>query len=61
MHPKEIENLRRVWGNQPCEHPAYVNECDSGEATGDQYCLACGRMLSREACEGIDARRLESE
>lgn len=57
MQATEIEELRRLWGNDPCEHPNYVVEIYEGLRTGDRYCAVCGRMLTREDWEEIDALR----
>ncbi len=61
MQATEIEKLRRRWGTNPCEHPIYVHEMDEDLPTGDLYCSVCGRMLTREICEEIDAIRMGRE
>jgi hypothetical protein len=43
MQVKEALELRKVWGNKPCEHPTLEKEYELGSATGDYVCKTCGQ------------------
>ena len=61
MQSSDLEILRRMWGSKPCEHPDYVHEMDDGQRTGYQYCSVCGRMLTQEMREELDAGLTDCE
>jgi hypothetical protein len=41
MENEEIQRLRGTWGEKPCDHPAL----ETMEATNDQVCTNCGRVV----------------
>lgn len=43
MQVKEAIELKRRWGDKPCEHPTLDKEYNLGAATGDYACTKCGR------------------
>jgi hypothetical protein len=61
MQSSDLEKLRRMWSSQPCEHSDYVHEMDEGQRTGYQYCSVCGRMLTQEMREELEAGRAGCE
>ncbi len=57
MQKKKATELRLVWGDTPCPHPAFSREYDMGERTGNYCCTQCGASLSfREKAEIMAAR-----
>lgn len=46
MQAKKAANLRRAWGEKPCEHPAFEKEYILGAQTGDYICTQCGECFS---------------
>lgn len=44
MQMEKAEELRKKWGNKPCDHPDPLEkEYYLGTATGDYICSICGR------------------
>ncbi len=40
---KEVRELKKRWGNKPCDHNAeLLKEYHLGAATGDYICSKCG-------------------
>jgi hypothetical protein len=39
---EEARELRKEWGNKPCDHPRVVKEYYLGTSTGDYVCTTCG-------------------
>jgi hypothetical protein len=42
MQVEKTLELRKAWGNRPCDHPDLAKEYDRGAATGDYVCTRCG-------------------
>jgi hypothetical protein len=42
MQQSEAEELRKTWGDRPCEHHDLVQEYHLGTGTGDYVCTRCG-------------------
>jgi|GEM_PF-613449 len=42
MQTTKAEELRKKWGNKPCDHPNLEKEYFLGAATGDYVCTQCG-------------------
>ena len=58
MQRKKAEELRKSWGDKPCDHPALSREYDAGERTGNYLCTQCGASLSfREKTELTASRK----
>ena len=52
MQAKKAEELRRLWGDKPCEHPKLDKEYILGAQTGDFICTTCGKVfMSREEAD----------
>jgi hypothetical protein len=43
MQSKTALQLKKSWGNKPCEHPEIEKEYYLGSATGDYICIQCGK------------------
>lgn len=57
MQRKKAVELQQMWGDKPCDHPAFSREYDLGERTGNYCCTQCGAAVTfREKAE-IMARR----
>ena len=46
MQSKKAAQLRKDWGNQPCDHPNIEKEYYLGAQTGDYVCTSCGETVS---------------
>ena len=51
MQLKEANQLRKAWGNAPCDHPNLEKEYSLGADTGDWVCTQCGRSFPRNQSE----------
>lgn len=40
--------LRKEWGNKPCNHPSLEKEYHLGAGTGDYVCTQCGQTRSNK-------------
>ena len=56
MQMEKAAELRRKWGDKPCEHPSLSKEYFLGTGTGDYVCTQCG-----EAGPGKDWVEKEKE
>lgn len=61
MQHEEIEQIRRAWGNKPCDHPSVEKEYYLGADTGDKVCTQCGRIVeymggSKNHSDGKEAK-----
>jgi transcription initiation factor TFIIIB Brf1 subunit/transcription initiation factor TFIIB len=45
MQLEEAKELRKMWGNKPCEHKERVKEYMKSTATGDYVCTTCGEAI----------------
>lgn len=63
LRMSEIAELRRRWGNKPCNHPDYTKEReDKGGKTGDYVCTQCGKtFLTLEDAEAAKGKGLERQ
>lgn len=43
MQSSEASELRKKWGDKPCDHKHIDKEYYAGSATGDYVCTQCGR------------------
>lgn len=58
MKQKRAEELRKEWGDAPCEHPQLAKVYDLGAHTGGFACIKCGKVFSyREKAELAASRR----
>lgn len=57
MQAKKAANLRRAWGEKPCEHPAFEKEYILGSQTGDYICTHCGECFSPADRAALDEKR----
>jgi len=48
MQAQDAVELRKAWGDQPCEHPRLSREYTLGMHSGDSICTTCGEVLSPE-------------
>lgn len=46
MQQKKALELRKQWGDRPCDHPTLEKEYELGSATGDYVCTTCGESRS---------------
>ena len=44
MQARDAAQLRKEWGNKPCDHPKWEREYDLGAQTGDYVCTTCGKV-----------------
>ena len=42
MQLKKAQELKKRWGNKPCDHSSLEKEYYLGTATGDYICTDCG-------------------
>ncbi|GAB4073247.1 hypothetical protein GCM10028778_08060 [Barrientosiimonas marina] len=49
MQMEKAEEIRKEWGNKPCEHPTITKEYYLGAQTGDYVCTQCGQTRSNES------------
>jgi transcription elongation factor Elf1 len=58
MQRKKAQELRKAWGDKPCDHPSFSREYDAGERTGSYCCTQCGASVTfREKAELTAARK----
>ena len=57
MQVRKALELRKEWGDKPCDHPNFVKEYDLGAQTGDYVCTQCGRTFTRSEVEEIESSR----
>ena len=58
MKQKRADDLRKEWGDAPCEHPQLAKLYDLGAHTGGFACIKCGKAFNfREKAELAAARR----
>jgi len=43
MQSEKAAELRRAWGDKPCDHPDLEKEYSLGADTGDYVCTTCGK------------------
>lgn len=48
MQLTKANQLRKAWGNAPCDHPNLEKEYFGGADTGDWVCTQCGRSFPRD-------------
>lgn len=48
MQMDKIKELRKEWGDKPCDHPGVEKEYYLGTQTGDYVCTQCGRTKSNK-------------
>ena len=48
MQMHEAAQLRKKWGDKPCDHPCVDREYDRQFHTGDDVCTQCGREITRD-------------
>jgi len=52
MQMERAEELRRNWGDKPCQHSILQKEYVLGAQTGDLICETCGKsFFSRDAAK----------
>ena len=56
MQIKDAMDLKKRWGNKPCNHPTLEKEYEMGASTGDYICTQCG-----ESGWGSDWNKKEEE
>lgn len=66
MDIKKGEQLRKEWGNAPCDHPSFSKETQGAPIsglgyvevkTGDYICTQCGAVFTRAEKDKIEANR----
>jgi hypothetical protein len=40
---KDVDDLKKRWGDKPCNHPRLLKEYHMSMATGDYVCAQCGK------------------
>jgi hypothetical protein len=58
MQMTKVRELRKEWGNKPCDHPDYDREYYLGSHTGDYVCTTCGRVMDDDV---VAERQKEAE
>lgn len=61
MNIKKAEELRKIWGDKPCNHPSFERETFPAtwetewieKDTGDYVCTQCGESFTKEEMERI--------
>ena len=62
MQAKKANELRKEWGDKPCEHPCLTKEYELGSATGDYFCATCGKSgWGRDWARSSDKGQKESD
>ena len=56
MQFEKAQQLKKAWGNKPCDHPRTEKEYYLGSDTGDHVCLQCGRAIV-----DVNGKKIESE
>ena len=51
IQTEDAKRLQKEWGDKPCHHPAWGNECYLATTTGDYVCLQCGLTASPDYYE----------
>lgn len=46
MERDEVDQIRRKWGKQPCDHPSMAAVHEDGQSAGYSACVRCGRTVS---------------
>lgn len=65
MEYLEVEEIRKRWGGQPCDHPDFEEETigrgDGGypRKTGDYVCPQCGEVFTKAERDEIKAKRAQ--
>jgi len=59
MQNADARELRRQWGDKPCDHPGFDREHYLGANTGDHVCTQCGRLFTFDERKAIEASRLK--
>jgi hypothetical protein len=54
MQLEKAQKLRKMWGNNHCDHPDFDKEYFNSTDTGDYVCVVCGRAFSKEMKEKIE-------
>ena len=57
MNIKEAAQLRKEWGDKPCDHLKFVKEAYLGGSTGDYVCTTCGDAIWHTEYEKLMAER----
>lgn len=52
MKINKVEELRKVWGDKPCVHPALKKVIE----TKDKVCITCGRVVYGGFQQNLKAR-----
>ena len=61
MQAAKARELRKEWGDKPCDHPDVDKEYYLGAQTGDYVCTQCGKEFSRGDYEGVTENRKPSQ
>jgi transposase-like protein len=48
MQMEKAEQIRKVWGDKPCNHPNIEKEYYLGSQTDDYVCTQCGKTFTKE-------------
>lgn len=61
MQNKKAEQLRKEWGDTPCDHPSFDKEYFNGSDSGDYICTQCGQVFARFQKEKIESDRYDKK
>jgi hypothetical protein len=53
----DAAQLRRQWGDRPCDHPRFSKEYHLGADTGDYICEQCGKCFAPQEMRQIEEER----
>ena len=53
METNKSADLRKKWGDNPCEHPRFEKESQLGLKSGDYNCTQCGECFTGKEYESI--------
>ena len=57
MQSYQATQLRKNWGDKPCNHPNIEKEYYLGSATGDKVCSRCGKIFYPETSAGSPSQK----
>lgn len=56
MQSERAAELRKKWGDKPCNHPAFEKEYKLGFDTGDYFCIICWNLFTKEEKAAIERK-----
>jgi hypothetical protein len=61
MQATKAAQLRKDWGNKPCDHPSFDNLYYLGAQDTDLVCEQCGDEMPKATAEKILAQRAKQQ